>query len=516
MKRYLFFILLLFANYSWANDVNVTDFGAVSDGETLTTHALQQAIDRCANTGGGTVTVPVGTYLTTTLYLRSNVNLHIRKGAVILGATAPEAYPGAPGRTGGAALIQADSIHNAAITGLGTINGQGFKKYFSTSGPRFRNIRLYQCRDITVKDVTLRNASNWNFRIFKSEGVIVRGVRIYSFANENNDGIDIDGKNITISDCIIDTDDDALCLKSDDPDFLVENVTISNCVIASNCNAIKFGTSSHRGFKNISISNCVIRRPSEAAQRHWSSIQGVTSDTTVISGLALEVVDGGVMNQVTISNISMTGVQTPLFIRLGSRGGPGTLKNVLISNITATNESLMSSSITGIPGSYVENVRIENVILNNKGTGTLKEANASVPEKEKSYPENRSLGYSLPAYGLYARHVKNLSVRNFHLRLKNPDARPAVMLDDCHHVRLEDFSADTPLEKEPLIRLVQSEDVTISGYQSTEAIPNFLRAEGANSHNIKLTGNDFSGVENVVQRADGCKSSAVKMVSNFE
>ena len=516
MKKSLLLIILLFANYAWANDVNVSDFGAVPDGKTLTADALQQAIDHCAETGGGMVTVPVGTYLTTTLYLKSNVNLHIRKGAVILGSTDPQAYPGAPGRTGGAALIQADSIRNAAITGLGTINGQGFKKYFPTSGPRFRNIRLYKCENITVKDVTLRNASNWNFRIFKSEGVIVQGVRIYSFANENNDGIDIDGKNITISGCIIDTDDDAMCLKSDDPNFLVENVTISNCVIASNCNAIKFGTSSRRGFKNITISNCVIRRPSEAAQRHWSSIQGVSSDTTVISGLALEVVDGGVMDQVTISNISMTGVQTPLFIRLGRRHGPGTLKNVLINNITATNESLMSSSITGIPGSYVENVLIQNVILNNKGTGTLKEANAPVPEKEKSYPENRSLGYSLPAYGLYVRHVKNLSLGNFQFRLNNPDARPAVMLDDCHHVRLQDFAADTPSEDQPLIRLIQSDNVAISGYQSTVEVPNFLRAEGANTHDIKLSGNDFSRVKNVVQRADGCRKSAAKMMNNFK
>ena len=349
MKTYLLLLFSFITLCSKGKDVNILDFGAIPDGKALSTGAIQKAIDQCTVTGGGTVTVPVGTFLTNTIFLKSNVNLLIQKGAIILGNTDPKAFNGA--------LVLADNIQNASITGLGIINGQGFKKDYPTNGPRHNNILLLKSKNITIQDVTLINSSSWVFRIRECDGVIVKGIRIYSFSNENNDGIDIDGKNITISDCIIDCDDDGMCLKSDNPDFLVENVAISNCVIGSNCNAIKFGTSSSCGFKNVSISNCVIRRPSEAAHRNWSrSIQGVSNDTTVISGIALEVVDGGAMDQVAITNISMTGIQTPLFIRLGSRKGTGSLKNIIISNIIATNESMITSSITGIPGSYVENV----------------------------------------------------------------------------------------------------------------------------------------------------------------
>jgi len=296
----------------------------------------------------------------------------------------------------------------------------------------------------------------------------------------------------------------------------VENVAISNCVIASNCNAIKFGTASRSGFRNIAIGNCVIRRPSESVHRQWSKkIQGVTRDDTVISGLALEIVDGGRMDQVTITNVSMTGVQTPLFIRLGSRRGPGSLRNVVISNLTATNESLITSSITGIPGSYVENVTIRDVTFTYRGTGTMTEANVPVPERETSYPENRMFGYSLPAYGLYARHVKNLVFENFHFDLGAPDARPAVLLDDCHNVRLADFDVAVPSHDQPLVRLIQSTNIVLSGYQSIASIPEFLRVEGKASSDIKLTGNDFTRVERLTQLRDGCESTAIREWNNL-
>ena len=509
MRIYRCLLVCLLAGYVQAEDVCVRDFNAVGDGQTLCTDSIQRAIDRCADTGGGTVTVPVGTFLTNTLFLKSNVNLHLAKGSVLLGSTTPTAFT--------QAIVYADGVQNASITGLGTIDGQGFKAQYPTSGPRHNNICLFKSRNIAVQDVTLVNSSSWIFRIQQCTGVLVRGLRIYSFANENNDGIDIEGKDVTISDCIIDCDDDAICLKSDDPDFLVENIAISNCVIASNCNAIKCGTASHCGFRNVSISNCVIRRPSESVHRQWSkTIQGVARDDTVISGIALEVVDGGFMDQVAVSSICMTGVQTPLFIRLGNRKGRGTLKNVVVSNITATNESLITSSITGIPGSYVENVTVRDVLFNYQGTGTLEEANAPVPEKEAAYPENRMFGHSLPAYGLYARHVKNLSCENFRFTLSAPDARPAVVLDDCHSIRLTGFDVAAPAEEQPLIRCIGSTNVTLSGYQSTAPVAKFLLVEGESSADIKLTGNDFSTVKTVTELKEGCDPSAIRELQNFQ
>ncbi len=509
MRVYLALFCIVIAGHVRAEDVNVLDCGAVPDGTTFSTQAIQKAIDRCASTGGGTVTVPPGRFLTNTIFLKSNVNLHISRGAVLAGGTDPKAFT--------QALVYANGIENASITGLGTIDGQGIKKYYPTNGPRHNDIRLFQSRKITVQDVTLVNSPSWVFRILECDGICVRGVRIYSFANENNDGIDIDGKNITVSDCVIDCDDDAVCLKSDDPNYLVENVAITNCVIASNCNAIKFGTSSRCGFRNVAISNCVIRRPSEAAQRRWAStIPGVTRDDTVISGIALEVVDGGAMDQVVITNISMTGVQTPLFIRLGSRGGRGSLRNVIIGNITATSESLITSSITGIPGSYVENVTIRDVLFTCKGTGTAAQANATVPEKASSYPENRMFGSSLPAYGLYVRHVKNLVFEDFRFSLSAPDARPAVLLDDCHNIQLTNFDVAAPSGDQPLVRLVQSTNVTLSGYQSVTPVAIFLQVEGRASSDIKITGSDFTHVGSVVTLGQGCEDSAIRQWNNLK
>jgi polygalacturonase len=491
-------------------NVNILDFGAVADGMTLASRSIQQAIDQCAASGGGTVTVPPGVFLTHTVFLKSGVNLHLQKGAVLLGDTNPKAFTGA--------IVHADGIENASVTGQGTINGQGHAKYFPTKGPRHNNLLFFRCRNVTVQDVVLLDAPSWVFRIRECDGVIVRGVRIHSYVNQNNDGIDIDGRNVTISDCIIDSEDDAICLKSDNPEFLVENVAITNCIIGTNCNAIKFGTSSRGGFRNITISNCVIRWPPLAAKvPPRSTLKGCEVDAIMEVGLALEIVDGGFMDQVNITNIAMTGIQTPLFIRLGNRRGPGKLRNVVISNITATDETMLNSSITGVPGSYVENVIVKDLIFNSKGTGTMVEATAAVPEKVNSYPQaNVVFGYSVPAYGMYVRHVRNLVLENFVFNLRAPDARPAVVLDDCHHVRINSFDVDAPTHDQPLIRVKDSTNVTISGYQSVDPIASFLAVEGDASRDIKVTGNDLSRVKEVVRLRDGAKSSAVRRLNNFE
>jgi len=509
MKIILFLSLCLISTISFGKNLNIIDLGAVGDGKTLTTESIQKAIDQCAESGGGTVSVPPGTYLTNTIFLKSGVNLYVKKGATILGDTNPDAFT--------KAIIYADGIEDAAITGEGIINGQGFAKDFPKDGKRHSDIYMIKCKNMTVSDVNLLNAPSWVFIIKECNWVMVQGIRIYSYANQNNDGIDVDSKNVTISDCIIDCGDDAICLKSDNPDFIVENITITNCILGTNCNAIKFGTSSYCGFRNVNINNCVIRWPSAAAKiPPRSTLKGCELDTIMEAGLALEVVDGGFMDQVVINNISMTGIQTPLFIRLGNRRGIGTLKNVLISNITATDETMLNSSITGIPGSYVENVIIRDFIFTSKGGGTMIEAMAEVPEKVDCYPQtNVVFGYSVPAYGMYVRHVKNLVMENFIFNLRLSDARPAVMLDDCHNIRLRNFDVDAPTNNQPLIRMKQSTNVTVSGYQSVEPISNLIKVEGDLCRDIKVTGNDLSRVNEAVKLSDDCPISAVKIQNNF-
>jgi hypothetical protein len=520
MRTFLLPVLAGFTFFAHAEDVSVIDFGAISDGTTLTTQAIQDAIDHCHATGGGTVTIPQGTYLTRTIYHRSNVSLEIREGALLLGDTIPGAF--------NQAIIYGENIENASITGLGAINGRGWAKFFPKDGKRHNDVRFYRCENIRVMDITMLNAPSWVFRILECDGVMVRGVKIYSYVNQNNDGIDIDAKNVTVSDCIVDCEDDAMCLKSDNPDFLCENISISNCILATNCNAIKFGTASHCGFRNIAVSNCVIRRPYGAAKiPPRSTLMGCDTDTIMEIGLALEIVDGGFMHQVTVTNLTMEGIQTPIFIRLGNRRSknkdtdgnpiPGSLKNVVISNITATDESYLHSSVTGIPGTYVENVIIRDVFLHSKGGGTMLEAEAEVPEKIDRYPQaNVIFGYSIPAYGMYVRHVKNLVLENFSFNLLKPDARPAVVMDDCHHIRLRNFDVDLPSNDQALVRIIESTDITLSGYQSVQPVSNFLRLEGETCADIKLFGNDFSRVKKIIDYRKGADESAIKMLSNFK
>jgi hypothetical protein len=212
----------------------------------------------------------------------------------------------------------------------------------------------------------------------------------------------------------------------------------------------------------------------------------------------------------------MTGIQTPIFIKLGSRKSVSTLKNVIISNIIASDESLMTSSITGVPGAYIENVFIKDLIFNCMGTGNEEEASAKVPERNSVGPDNRMFGYSLPGYGLYVRHVKNLVFENFRFNLRSPDARPAIVLNDCHNSRISNFSADQPTGAQPLLRMIQSTNITIAGYYSSEINANFLKVEGEKSSNIKLINNDFSQVDKVVYLGDECKPGTVREMCNFK
>jgi hypothetical protein len=491
----LLFISLLVTAPLWGAALPVTDFGAKGDGKTLNTRAIQQAIDQCTKTGG-TVLVPAGTFLTGTLYLKSNVELRLEKGAVLLGSSQPSDYPDnystypslhtydrnnnfkpQPIR----ALLFAENAENISLTGEGTVDGNGKSESFqrgNDAGGRPQMVYFLNCRGVTVKDVTLTNPPVHVQFYAGCDGVVIRGIKVYGHSNWNNDALDIDSRNVTVSDCLFDTDDDALCFKTDG-ERPCENVTVTNCVLASNCNAIKMGTSGLAGYKNITITNCVIRKASEENFRHWRPLNPtITADTTALAGIALEMVDGGVMDQITLSNITMTGVQTPIFIKLGNRGlhlpnrpvpKPGILRNILISNIVATSESLLCNSVTGMPGSYVENVVIKDVILNSPGGGTQEQAERTVPENEKDYPENRMFGPTLPAFGFYVRHVKGISLQNIQVHLRRPDARPVLVLDDVQTASVLNLASDAPLPGSPFIRAVQSRNVLVQGFNGGHA-----------------------------------------------
>lgn len=440
---------------SVAQDYNIKDFGAKADGKTLNTKPIQAAIDRCSKTGGRVI-IPAGKYLSGTLYLKSNVELHLLAGALLQASASYKDYPDnmlPDSKKTNKAFIYAQDVSHISISGKGTINGNGQSQEFQLgddsgrggNGGRPTLVLMKHCRNINIFHVRFESSAFWMQSYVDCENLHIKGITIYNHVNYNNDAIDIDSRNVLIEDCIIDSDDDALCLKSHETGRLCENVTIRNCVVASNCNAIKFGTASLGGFRNINISNITIRKASEDRIRHWQkNLQFIARPITVLAGIAIENVDGGVTDNITISNIFMTDVQTPVFIKLGNRsalrksasGGPGHLRNVILSNITAESQSKITSSITGFPGYAVENVQLNNIHIRSIGTGTKADAEIVLPENEKQYPENRMFGFVSPAGGLFVRHVKGISIQNCSWVAVEKDERPVVVVDDVQDMEV--------------------------------------------------------------------------------
>ncbi|MGW8179993.1 MAG: glycosyl hydrolase family 28 protein, partial [bacterium] len=317
-------------------------------------------------------------------------------------------------------------------------------------------------------------------------------IRVSNLVTYNNDGLDLDGcRDAVVSDCIMETDDDALVLKStfDRPS---EDITITNCVLSSHCNALKMGTESNGGFKNVTISNCVIRSP-----KNDSFLYGSQRGSSAIS---LEIVDGGTLDGIAISNIAISGVSVPLFLRLGNRARPfmpdapkprmGNLGNVTIQNITARNVSRVGCSITGLPGHPIRNVNLSDIQIEFEGGGTVSDGTREVAEKPADYPEATMFG-TLPAYGFYCRHVRGLTFSNVSLQTDGADERPALVCDDVRDLRVTGFRGQPPQSLLPLIQFNDVEQAMIMGSQAARNTRLFLRLGGTCS-GISVIGNDLN------------------------
>ncbi len=428
---------------------DVRAFGAKGDGTTLDTDAVNNAITAAAAAGGGTVRLSPGTYLTTSVHLQSNITLEIPAGATLLAATpgngiaydAPESNPTAGNYQDYGhlhwhnSLIWGENLHDVAIVGNGRIWGRGLVKDETRQpGTGNKSISLKLCRNVTLRDFTIAHGGWFGILATGLDNLTISGLRI----DTNRDGMDIDCcRGVHISDCTINSPgDDGLCLKSTYGlgfNRATENVTITNCQVSgfnegtvldgtfartvrSPAGRIKFGTESNGGFKNITISNCVF------AYCH---------------GLALEEVDGGSLEDVSVSNITMRDiVNAPIFVRLGGRqrapaGTPmGTVRRVSISHVTVYNAAARGAVIVaGVPGAPVQDVTLRDIRIWYQGGGTAEQAARVPPEDVKGYPEPDALGV-MPAYGAYLRHVQGITVDGFETHSLAPDQRPTLWLDD--------------------------------------------------------------------------------------
>jgi len=478
---------------------DVRAFGAMGDGKTVDSPAINKAIEAAAAAGGGTVVFPAGNYLSFSIRLKSHVDLYLSQGSAIVAADSPlpnqtngymgGTYDAAESKTAWDAyqdyghnhwhnsLLWGDGISDFSITGPGLIWGKGLS--FGAGRAARGNYPVYQAEQAGVgnKILGLKNCHNVTLRDFSMLkgghfAILVTGVDNLTIDNlkidTDRDAMDIDCcKNVRVSNCTVNSPwDDGIVPKSS---FALgfakptENMNITNCYV-SGCwelgtvldgtykrrpnggtGRIKFGTESNGGFKNITISNCVFEG---------------------CGGLALETVDGALLEDFAVTNITMRDINTsPIFLRLGARlRGPadstkvGTLRRVLISNLSSYNTpSHYSSILSGIPGYFIEDVKLSQIYIQHAGGATADSTRIQVPEYENKYPGPSMFGPT-PSSGFYLRHLKNIEMSHVELAPVAPDPRPSFTLEDVHRA---DFIAITAPSTPPAFSINKSSDVRI-------------------------------------------------------
>lgn len=477
---------------------NIRDHGAKGDGKALDTNAINKAIEAAAAKGGGTVYFPAGTYLSFSIRLRSNITIHLDNGATLLAADPaihkgkydmPEPNPWDMYQDFGHShwqnsLMWGIGIENFAIVGQGRIDGLGLSK--RSPGPRrprtegetpvsmannvsplgemsdrkemeglgTKAIALKLSKNITLKDFTIFRGGHFAVIATGVDNLTIDGLRV----DTNRDGFDIDAcRNVRISNVYVNSpNDDAIVLKSSYAlgfNRATENVTITNSQVSGFdlgtmldgtyqtktefapdrdrvTGRIKFGTESNGGFKNIAITNINFVR---------------------CRGLAIETVDGGYIEDVVVSNITMRDVTTaPIFIRIGKRqrapeGTPvAKVRRITIDNVTVSGaHHEYASIIAGLAESPVEDVRLSNIRIHYNGGGTKADAERTIPENEKNYPEPSMFGVT-PAYGFYVRHAKGITFDNVKVTYEKAEERPAFVFDSVKGIDLFRIDAQEP------------------------------------------------------------------------
>jgi hypothetical protein len=420
----------------------IEKYGAIADGTTINTIAIQKAIDACSSSGGGTVLFSKGDYVTGTIELKSGVMLQVDNGARLLGSTNLADYPDkVPQRKTimdawmnlRLSLIYAENCERIGIRGDGIIDGRGQTNNFpgtATSAAlpgRPFLIRVIECKKIVIEDIRLRNAASWMENYLNCDDLILQHLNVQNQCNWNNDGFDIDGcHNVIVRDCFINAEDDAMCFKAAGLRKM-ENVLVENCHAYTQCNSLKFGTDSEADFRNVLVRNIdvgTVPQNLPAFRRRKA-----------LSGISWEAVDGGTVENILVKQAHVVDVLSPIFLRLGDRGRTmpdrskppvGQLRDIVFDGLTGSAER--SSIISGIPGHTIQQVAIRDVSLSLPGGGTSEQAALKLPENPADYPEVKMFGPVIPASGFWLRHAEQVSFDNIHLTFLKPDARPQISI----------------------------------------------------------------------------------------
>ena len=482
------------------NIFDIRTFGAVGDGKTVDSPAINKAIEAASAAGGGTVLFPAGTWLSFSIRLKSHVNLHLSQGATLLAADSPKAgettgynggtYDAAEPKTEWDAyqdyghnhwhnsLIWGEGIQDVSITGPGLIWGKGLSRGTRTgfvaeqAGVGNKAIALKNCRNVMFRDFSILKGGHFGLLLTGVDNMTIDNLMI----DTDRDGIDIDCcKNVRVSNCFVNSPwDDGICPKSSyalgyaKP---TENLTITNCVMTGyyelgtvidgtfkkfapdfrvpRNGRIKCGTESNGGFKNITISNIVFEGS---------------------MGLALESVDGALCEDVAISNITMRdGVNGPLFLRLGTRlRGPkettkvGTLRRVVVNNLVSYNASShIGSIISGIPGYAIQDLKVSNVYIQHVGGAAAETAKIVMQENVEQYPDPQRFGADTPTQGFFLRHIDRVEMSHVEVQPMQPDPRPSFYLEGVNRADFIAVTAPTSAEA-PAFHLNKVTDLRIA------------------------------------------------------
>ena len=469
----LFAVFLITVSASAQEKIHqASSFGIKSDGVTLNTRSIQAAIDYISNQGGGVLEISVGRYLTGSIFMKSNVELRLLEGAVLVGSTNPYDYDMVEGYYG---LLLAKGQKNISVKGKGVIDGRGFdcalnflnqvhlgfledttKNDRVTKRPKL--IYFRECENVAIEGVNVRNAAEWTLVTDQCENLTISGILMDSKNYWNNDGLDIvDCRHVLIKDSFIDASDDAICFKSHSAEHLCEDIEVRNCVARSSASGFKFGTVSRGGFKNIRIIN------NKVFDTHRSAI-------------TIQSVDGGEIENILVDGLEAVNTSNAIYLRTGIRwnnGKKGYLRNITLSNIKvevpATKadagysyegpiedlpRNISPSGIVGIPELPIENVTLKNVEIIYPGggnklyafRGTSDEELDSIPEMKDVYPEFSQFK-ELPSWGLFIRHAKGITLDNVRLVAGAKDYRPAIVADDVQGLEIKNLKTEEPSSK---------------------------------------------------------------------
>jgi polygalacturonase len=453
MKQYFIYFLILsfsLASKSLSGQTyDVSDYGALNDGSTLNTIAIQTAINECTRNGGGTVLLKGGgTYMTGTIYLKDNVTLHVANGTVLLGSpnyndyttdTHKNMYKNEPHMN--RCLIFAKDAKSIAIEGYGTIDGNGHRKNFSEGRPML--IRFLNCEDIHLNDITLINPAAWTSAWLYCNNISVSGITIISRVNSNGDGLDFDGcTNVRVTNSNFDNSDDSICLQASRPDRPCKNITVSNCHFSTKWGGMRIGLLSRGNIESVTVTNCTFKDIDD-------------------SGLKIQQNEGGEMKNMVFSNLVMENVPRPIFMtftqqRTSVETPEGELEplksmhNFIFSNIIVDNSKLDKNSaffLTGFPGHYIEDITIRDVQFAISGGGTKEDAQKTDLNEYTQevlngwWPEFRLVG-TLPASGIYARHIDGLTLDNISIKTVTKDARKPVVFDDVLRATIDNIKVN--------------------------------------------------------------------------